>query len=466
MTPATAIMLLSAFVATTARAATTTEGGYEVTRNQTILPVPHGKLGHKTIDRETRVGVTADTDGNSTQGTMTLGGFIGRCPVAEGREPGKYVVLGDFEFSVVSDATNTDVVPTERKHHAKRVTARVKGYVNDDLSVAEAEIEGEFSTDLDGVRSGPIPYRRRFRLRADGMPDMDALMEVVTVTSDVATAALIWNASTVILGAQSSWREPNACAELQFEPPGETRAVTSGEAVEIRVRYRSRDGQQPIPKGVWDAAVIQGGQVPKASGQVQPDGTFLIHYVARSSSAPQDGDGVRVEVWSAAGYAREIWKVRTALNLAIEHRIGTRRDTLAAKGGWAIFDGTARFDLRLNPSAAVPGEFEGTTTFTRNLVVSHVTPKCTGRASQVEVWRVVAEVAPGSGNLQVHVDSYVESGEGWWSCGLGDRDELNVHVYSEFDYPDTLTMPAASGTRRQFSRRGDEFEETLTVSIP
>ncbi len=129
------------------------------------------------------------------------------------------------------------------------------------------------------------------------------------MTGDMAAAALMWNASTTILDAQRTWREPNACAELEFDPRSETRAVAPGETVEVRVKYRTRDGQQPIPKGRWDAAAVQGGRVTEASGQVQPDGTFVMRYVARTSAAPKDGDGARIEALSAAGYTRDTWKI-------------------------------------------------------------------------------------------------------------------------------------------------------------
>jgi hypothetical protein len=279
----------------------TSENGYRVTRSQTVVPVPAGLVGRKTIDRETRTRDTEQTEGNASNFTMTLGGFLHRCPVPEGN-PVKFVVAGDFEYAVVVDA--------EGRHHEKRMTARIKVFVNDDLSVTEGEIDGQFSSDIDGVRTGPVRLQRRFPIRAYGTPDFDALLEAVTVTGDLAAGALMWSASTAILDAQRTWREPNACAELEFEPASETRAVSQGETVEIRVKYKTRDGQLPIPKGSWDAAVEQGGQVPQATGPVQQDGTFTVRYLARASGTPKAGDGARIEAISAGGYARDTWKIR------------------------------------------------------------------------------------------------------------------------------------------------------------
>jgi hypothetical protein len=303
---ATAVLVTAASFAQTPA----TENGYEVRRSQTVVAVPAHKVGRKTIDRETRTGTTEETDGNSSSFTMTLGGFLDRCPMPEGTTPVKFVVAGDFEYSVDVDSVNTDAVPTERKHHEKRMSARIKVFVNDDLSATEGEIDGDFSSLIDGVRTGPVRLHKRFQIGAFGVPDFNSLLEAATVTGDMAAAALMWNASTTILESQLTWRKPNECAELEFDPPSETRTVASGETVEVRVKYRTVDGQQPIPRGTWDAAVEQGGQVPEASGQVKPDGTFVVRYVGRTSGAPQEGDGARIEAPSAGGYARGTWQIR------------------------------------------------------------------------------------------------------------------------------------------------------------
>jgi hypothetical protein len=324
----------AALVAAAAFAETvTTENGYEIRRSKTVVPVPAKKVGRKTIDRETRTGVTEETDGNSSNFTMTLGGFMDRCPTPQGSAPVKFVVSGDFEYSIIANEVNTDVVPTVRRHYAKRMTARIRVFVNDDLSVTQGEIDGEFSADMDGVRTGPVRLHRSFPIRAFGTPDFDALLEAATVTGDMAAAALMWNASTTILESQLTWPKPNVCAEFEFEPPSETRTVASGETVEIRVKYRTVDGKQPIPKGTWDAAAEQGGRVPEASGQVKPDGTFVVRYVARTSSAPKEGDGARIKAISGAGFALDTWKIRVGADyeLHFESTIISRDPMQAAQ---------------------------------------------------------------------------------------------------------------------------------------
>jgi len=90
-------------------AQTSSQGGYEVTRSQTVTNAPARHVGRKTTDRETRVGNTPETDGNSQTLVMTVGGFVRECPTAEG------LVAGNFEYTVTSDAVNTDEGETRRR---------------------------------------------------------------------------------------------------------------------------------------------------------------------------------------------------------------------------------------------------------------------------------------------------------------------------------------------------------------
>ncbi len=458
-------MAALALVASVAFAQTTNENGYEVTRSQTVVPVPHGRVGRKTIDRETRTGNTEATDGNSLNVTLTIGGFMNRCPLPEGN-PVKFVVPGDFEFSVVVDSVDTDVVPTERKHHEKRMTARIKVFVNDDLTVSEGEIAGEFTSHIDGVRTGPVRLHKRFPIKAYGVPDFDTMLEAVTVTGDMAAAALMWNASTTIMAAQAAWREPNACAELVFDPPSESRSVSAGETVEIKVKVRTRDGQLPVPKGIWDASVVQGGRVAEPSGRVSPDGTFVVRYVGRTSSSPKTGDGARIEAVTPAGIARDIWKIRTGLTVVIEHRLMTRRNSSWAITGHPIYDGSVRVEIPLEPFPTIPGEYRGDSAqVVRQFTVGHVTPRCAGQGTQTESWRARAIVDAATGTMQLGLDMYVDDMEAFWVCD-GQRDEVTANYMSDLDLMKPLSMPSRSGSRQTFNLSGDRNQETLTVTIP
>ena len=121
-----------------ARAATTQEGLYEVTRSETELPAPAGMTGRKTISRETKVGNTAVSEGKSSSFVMTLGGFLKKCPVPDDSTAGHFVVPGDFEYSITFDQVNTSEGETHRTHHAKRAVAKLKAHLNDNATTRRA----------------------------------------------------------------------------------------------------------------------------------------------------------------------------------------------------------------------------------------------------------------------------------------------------------------------------------------
>lgn len=460
-----AFVAAAVLAAAAALAATTGEGGYEITRSQTVVPVPHGKIGRKTVDRETRVGNTEDTDGNSYTMTMTLGGFMRRCPAPDD-ESKSFVVTGDFEYSIVVDKVDTDVVPTKREHYEKRVTARIKVFVNDNLSITEGEIVGEYSAHLEGVRTGPIPIRKRFPIRANGTPDFGALLDITRATGDLAAAALMWNSSTTVLDLLRTLNKPNLCTELVFDPPSETRAVSPTESVEVKVKYRMLEGQQPVPRGTWEA-VAGNGKVAVPKGTVPEDGSFVVRYSATSN--PKAGDGFHVEGLSPAGVALEYWRIRVGLALAIEHRIATRRDSPRVRVGGPIYDGTVRFDVKLDPVPVpnMPGEFRGETSVVRQFSVGHITPRCAGQGSQVEEWSVQATVDPKSETIQLRIAMFPDEMDAWWICD-GQRDEVTVPILGESNLDRAKApwvLPSRSGSRQTFTPGSQYFEEFLTVTI-
>jgi hypothetical protein len=98
----------------------TSEGGYQVTRSQTVANAPPGYVGRKTTDRETRVGNTPETNGNSSMFVMTLGGFVRECPSAEG------LVAGNFEYSLTAEDVNTSAGDEARRPRARRRHRRLR----------------------------------------------------------------------------------------------------------------------------------------------------------------------------------------------------------------------------------------------------------------------------------------------------------------------------------------------------
>ena len=181
----------------TAVATTTNEGGYEVTRDQTVTPAPHGSVGRKTVDTETRTGNTPETDGNSANYVMTFGGFVKYCPSAEG------IVEGSFEYSIVADIVDTDVVPTVRTHHANRMSARLKGHVGNDAELEYVDGDAEFVREQPETPTERRTFPMRFTPRRDGQLDFPAMEAAVRATADISAAILIWQAGQVFLDAES-----------------------------------------------------------------------------------------------------------------------------------------------------------------------------------------------------------------------------------------------------------------------
>ena len=154
------------------------------------------------------------------------------------------------------------------------------------------------------------------------------------------------------------------------------------------------------------------------------------------------------------------------LQLYIEHRIVGRRDTSGAQLGQPIFGGTASADMRLSPFPAGPDQFRGSITLVREMSVGHITPRCTGSATQIEEWDVIARVDVESEIIELAFNQYPEDGQGSWRCDGSTRDLVSVYVRSEFAEGAPVTMSLRSGTRQEFSLTGPRSQETLIVTVP
>src|SRR6185436_19428506 len=148
--------------------------GYDVERSQSVENAPAGSVGRKTTDREHRVGNAEDTLGNELTYVLTFGGFARRCPTAEG------IVAGNFEYSIVYDATETtDDGEIRREHHARRLGVRLEGHVDDNAKLTYVEMAGNFTVEIGGTGVPPTSERRsvqtRFTPGPRGEPDFPAM---------------------------------------------------------------------------------------------------------------------------------------------------------------------------------------------------------------------------------------------------------------------------------------------------
>ena len=273
---------------------TTSEAGYEVTRSQTVANAPAGYVGRKTTDRETRVGNTRETDGNSSMFIMTVGGFVRECPTAEG------LVAGTFEYSLTADDVNTDEGETRRQHHVVSLNAKLEGHVLDDGIVDYVTVDGDFTRQRAGEPSEQQHIQRRFNVGAPGQPDFAAMEDAVTATADLSIAIVMWMGSTLYTQAQTHWNMIDTCAELAFEPATRTRALGPNQSADVRVTLRTKDDKAAIGDAEFQANALAGiGTLTPRGGRT--DASAPIDFTYTASSSPKNAHGFDVAARSRAG---------------------------------------------------------------------------------------------------------------------------------------------------------------------
>lgn len=282
----------------------TSEGGYEVTRSQTVANAPAGYVGRKTTDRETRVGNTPETNGNSSMFVMTIGGFVRECPSAEG------LVAGDFEYSLTAEDVDTRAGDTRRTHNGVSLNVRLEGHVRDDGIVDYVTIDGDFNRQREGSPAEQQRIQRRFNVGAQGQPDLAAMQDAVTATADLSIASVMWMGSTLYTQAQTNWNKVNTCAEFAFEPPTRTRTVGPNEAADVRVTLRTKDDKAPIASGEFQANVLAGaGTLTPRSGRTEPN---AMSFTYTASASPKNAHGFDIAARSRAGLASAEWHILAA----------------------------------------------------------------------------------------------------------------------------------------------------------
>ena len=292
----TAALWSSAIAFTQAQApAVTSEGGYTVTRTQTVSTAPAGSVGRKTTDTERRVGSTAETKGLSRTSVMTVGGFANSCPSAEG------IVPGNFEYVLNVDEVKS---ATEQAHYVRSVVATLEGHVNDAATIDYVDVDAEFTRGTDGVQKDRI--RTRFKPGADGSLDMQAMQAAVAQSGDMTIAIVIAMAGPVYTQAQLEWWKPGQCVEFSFDPPTATRALGPNQRVDVRTELRTKAGGVRVAGGPFGANVLDAaGTVAPRQGETKEP--LVITYTAAAS--PKTGNGFNIGAKSRAGLADGTWRI-------------------------------------------------------------------------------------------------------------------------------------------------------------
>lgn len=171
------------------------------------------------------------------------------------------------------------------------------------------------------------------------------------------------------------------------------------------------------------------------------------------------------------------------VNLAIEHHLADRRDTIKYRGGFAVFTSDVRFEVRLDSQSRLPAElfapkqstksssevrFAGQVPVKRTYSVGHVTPRCAGSVEGTEIWFVEATLDPDTGMLDLAFElgaTPSSNFEGFWVCD-GEKGDVGVDIFSEAHNHAPYRMPAASGSRQRFViPQFDGIDEFLTVTV-
>ncbi|MGH8198511.1 MAG: hypothetical protein ACRETI_10100 [Steroidobacteraceae bacterium] len=328
------VLLALALNMAPAFAATTVENGYEVTRRQTVQQAPHGWVGRKTTDRETRVGnVPDETWGNSTEFVMTIGGWARKCPTAEG------IVEGTFEYVITKDDVIVDGSGTRRTHYSHRLMATLKGQVGDDARLQYVEIEGEFTRQQDGTtterRALPTSPPMRFTPGPVGEPDYEAMRRTVEVTGDLSIATAMLMAGIDYKNAELEWVKPNVCVEFSFDPPTDTRALGANQSADVRADIQTRGEQKALVSrwGRFAAGAINGiGSIAPRESESPTDSPHTIRYSA--SAQPKRGHGFEITALTRAGVAADSrWRIieNDEYELRLESTIISRDPLQAAQ---------------------------------------------------------------------------------------------------------------------------------------
>jgi len=280
--------------------AVTNEGGYTITRSQTVTNAPEGSVGRKTTDNETRLGNTKETEGLSRTTVMTVGGFARSCPTAEG------IVAGTFEYSLTVDEVKGAAGVTERTHYVRSAIATLEGHVSDLGTIEYVDVDAEFTRGVDGTQKDRV--RTRFTLGADGSLDMQAMQKAVEQTGDLTSAIVIAMAGPVYTQAQLEWSRLNRCVEFFFDPPTGTRALGPNQRTDVRTELRTKDGGVRVAGGPFEANSLGGvGTVAPRKGDIPADAPLVMTYTA--TATPKRGNGFDIAAKSRAGFAGGEWRI-------------------------------------------------------------------------------------------------------------------------------------------------------------
>lgn len=292
--------------------------GWNVTQVDSSQPAPAGYEGRTDTSTLTAVGTAPETAGKRIVARFTLGNQIKTCPNADGTAEGE----GMFSLSV--DSTNAQPTGTSRQQIAMSTKGTYKGDVGDDAWIknpVKAEIDYKYKLsgtirDASGAIATPagsdVSQHLTFPFSVGGAmtaPEIGAFSGGDPTKGHYADAfgagtALVYWAGVYYSIAQTKWRQPRTCVDVDFAPPSYTLKVVPGAKTTVDAEVMTKTGAS-VKAHFQDARGYQGGGVSPAEGTSDVGSPMKFTFIAPTQKATKPGFGV--EATSRAGVAQGEW---------------------------------------------------------------------------------------------------------------------------------------------------------------
>jgi hypothetical protein len=292
--------------------------GWMVTQTDSSRPAPAGYEGRTDTSTLTAVGNAPETAGRRIVARFTLGNQIKTCPNADGTAEGEGV------FSLSVESTNQQPTGTTRQQIEMRTKGTYKGDVGDDAWIknpVKAEIDYTYKLsgtfrDPSGAIATPaasdVSQHLTFPFSVGGAmtaPQIGAFSGGDPTKGHYADAfgagnALVYWAGVYYSIAQTKWRQPRTCVDIEFTPPSSTVKVVPGGKTTVDAEVKTKAGEG-VKAHFQDARGYQGGGVSPAEGTSDVGSPMKFTFIAPAQKATKPGFGV--DATSRAGVAQGEW---------------------------------------------------------------------------------------------------------------------------------------------------------------
>jgi hypothetical protein len=289
-----------------------------VTQTDSSRPAPAGYEGRTDTSTLTAVGNAPETAGRHIVARFTLGNQIKTCPNADGTAEGEGV------FSLSVESTNQQPTGTTRQQIDMRTKGTYKGDVGDDAWIKNpVKAEIDYTYKLSGSIRGAsgaiatpagsdvsqhltIPFSVGGAMAA---PEIGAFSGGDPTKGHYAGAfgagtALVYWAGVYYSIAQTKWRQPRTCVDVEFTPASYTVKVVPGGKTTVDGEVKTKAGER-VKAQFQGARGYAGGTVTPAGGTSDVGSPMKFTFMAPTQKATKPGFGV--DATSRAGIAQGEW---------------------------------------------------------------------------------------------------------------------------------------------------------------